>query len=287
MLHRGQIAWLVAAVAALVALAGCGSSGSSSSSGSTSSARSNERLIPATVPSPAQSSALLPRSMVQGSYSVCPSGYPYEVQASGFLAPDVQICRSADGRSIQAKNISKLVLGFRPTGTARTYWTARADDPASFADRLAANAVWPVAFPAGWYRLPAGATLYASSAAPVGLWFFIDGSDTVRANLARAAGAWIQARVIPREAGLVAQVQGCASSTAQLTSGQQQQSDAIRSALGLQNCKSLVDTVLAEDGESTAKESSAFGEFMAWAKRIAGGSWDDELAGAAEVIIKR
>jgi hypothetical protein len=188
---------------------------------------------------------------------------------------------------MEAKNISKLVLGVESTGSAQTYWSASTDRPSSFADSLAAQAVWPVAFTTGWYRLPSGATLYAKSGAPVGLFFFIDASDTVRANAARAAGAWIEAKFVPRESRLIGQVQGCATSAAQLTNGQEQQSDAIRSALGLQSCKSLIDTVLAKDGESAAKESSAFHEFLAWAKKIAGGSWDDELAGAAEVVIER
>jgi hypothetical protein len=206
------------------------------------------------------------------------------------LAPDVDFCASPDGYSAQLTNVSRLVLTIRSVGQGPVAMRDASPSAPSPGDAAASAAIATGPQADGSYTLPAGATVAVLSESqppfPVRLNVEVAPVATIQANMARAAEAWIASKFTSPEAGLLQQTRNCVSTAASVAQSNQLQSVAIRNAIGLGSCVDLLDLVRDDAGETVSEDSLA-NELLSFAKKAAGGSFDDELAGAVELVAHR
>jgi hypothetical protein len=195
-----------------------------------------------------------------------------------------------DGWLVLCVTDDRSVLRIENTsGNSFVVWTSDNDTaldmtalPATetFAGYLASAAVPPGDQDGdGNWALPPGSTLVATNDyGPAGVQFQLSAQDTAAVNAAQAGGGYVDRLAISRSATLVKKGLACANSASNAAE-QQSRLDLALAAISVRNtCKSFLDDAIQRDGQVVDDTDSAWRRFLANAKRLAGGTWDDELA---------
>jgi hypothetical protein len=131
----------------------------------------------------------------------------------------------------------------------------------------------------GAWALPPESTLVAANDyGPAGVRFQLSARDTAAFNTAHSSGAYVDRLAVSRSQALVNKGLACADSAANAVE-EQSRLDLALDAIKVQTtCQGFLNDAIQQDGQVADDTQSAWRRFLANAKRLAGGNWDDELA---------
>jgi hypothetical protein len=188
-------------------------------------------------------------------------------------------------------NISKKVLEvWLPSGAPETIISVTHIPAVDLADQARLAAVPGGCSPVPRCIVPAGAvaTAFNGHQQPVVLAFAVLPTATVNANIAGALASWIESRATSPGRAWLQRVQRCALNAQKFfTESSPYIEDTIRSALeGYAPCRSLLSDVARDSGQA-AEQQRAVEDVVGVTKKLAGGSFNDELVYSAIKIFSR
>jgi hypothetical protein len=189
------------------------------------------------------------------------------------------LCVSDDRSVVRIKNTSGN--SFVVWAVDNTYLDMAAVPPTdTMAGFLASGAVSPGdGDENGNWALPPGSTVVAESDyGPAGVRFQLSAQDTAAFNTAHSIGAYVDGLAVSRSQALVNKGLACANSAANAAEEQSRLDLALDAINVRTTCRSFLADAIQQDGQVADDTESAWRRFLANAKRLAGGNWDDELA---------
>ena len=199
------------------------------------------------------------------------------------------LCMTDDGSRVQVENTSGNSFFVWAVDDA-TYLDMTAEPSTeTFAGYLATSAFPPGDGDGnGYWALPPESTLLATSVSGAArINFQVDAGATAAYNAAHSSGAYVDRLAVPRSRALVDKGLACANNAAEAAE-QQPRLDLALDALAVRaSCQGFLDDALQREGQAVDDTSSAWRKVLANAKRLAGGSWDDELAYGIGRLLRR
>lgn len=224
-----------------------------------------------------------------------PEEPPEEPVADSGCTADVPIGVGAtdpgyDGWLVLCVTDDRSVLRIKNTsGNSFVVWTTDDDTDLdmtavpptdTFAGYLASEAVRPGDDDGnGYWALPPESTLVAANDyGAAGVQFQLNAQNTAAFNAAHSSGAYVDRLAVSRSQALVDKGLACAGSAANAVESQSRLDLALDAIKVRTTCQGFLDDAIQRDGQVADDTQSAWRQFLANAKRLAGGNWDDELA---------
>jgi hypothetical protein len=191
------------------------------------------------------------------------------------------LCVTDDRDVVRVKNRSGNTFFVWSTNQDTSLEVTEAPSTKTFAGYLASQAV-PPGDPDenGYWMLTPDATIVATNEyyEPAAVKFQISPENTAAYNAGHSSGAYVDRLAVSRSQALVNKGLACANSASN-AAGDQSRLDLALDAVTVRSaCKGFLDDALKRDAQAVDDTEGAWRKVLNSAKRLAGGSWDDELA---------